>query len=69
MTDIIDGKRVLGDPDEIQEVKNAIETYRLMPELDAYKEKDLLRAHELMMRDLVITGTPGHFGVDVGEIK
>ena len=32
MTDIIDGKRVLGAPDEIQEVKNAIEAYRLMPE-------------------------------------
>ena len=30
VTDIIDGKRVLGPPDEIQEVKNAIEAYRLM---------------------------------------
>ena len=32
VTDIIDGKRVLGAPDEIQEVKNAIKAYRLMPE-------------------------------------
>ena len=53
VTDIIDGKRVLGAPDEIQEVKNAIEAYRLMPELDAFKEKDLLKAHALMMKDLV----------------
>ena len=53
VTDIIDGKRVLGAPDEIQEVKNAIEAYRLMPELDAFKEKDLLKAHRLMMKDLV----------------
>ena len=53
VTDIIDGKRVLGAPDEIQEVKNAIEAYRLMPELDAFKEKDLLRAHGLMMKELV----------------
>ena len=53
VTDIIDGKRVLGAPDEIQEVKNAIEAYRLMPQLDALKEKDLLKAHELMMKDLV----------------
>ena len=53
VTDIIDGKRVLGAPDEIQEVKNAIEAYRLMPQLDAFKEKDLLKAHELMMKDLV----------------
>lgn len=53
VTDIIDGKRVLGAPDEIQEVKNAIEAYRLMPELDAFKEKDLLKAHALMMKNLV----------------
>ncbi len=53
VTDIIDGKHVLGAPDEIQEVKNAIEAYRLMPQLDAFKEKDLLKAHELMMKDLV----------------
>ena len=44
VTDIIDGKRVLGAPDEIQEVKNAIEAYRLMPQLDAFEEKDLLKA-------------------------
>ena len=59
MTDIIDGKHVLGAPDEIQEVKNAIEAYRLMPELDAFKEKDLLRAHGLMMKDLVRNA--GHY--------
>lgn len=53
VTDIIDGKRVLGAPDEIQEVKNAIEAYRLMSQLDAFKEKDLLKAHGLMMKDLV----------------
>ena len=53
VTDIVDGKHVLGAPDEIQEVKNAIEAYRLMPQLDAFKEKDLLKAHGLMMIDLV----------------
>ena len=53
VTDIVDGKHVLGAPDEIQEVKNAIEAYRLMPELDAFKEKDLLKAHGLIMKDLV----------------
>ena len=59
VTDIIDGKRVLGAPDEIQEVKNAIEAYRLMPELDAFKEKDMLKAHGLMMKDLVRNA--GHY--------
>ena len=53
VTDIVDGRHVLGAPDEIQEVKNAIEAYRLMPQLDAFKEKDLQKAHELMMKGLV----------------
>jgi Fic family protein len=53
VTDIVDGKHVLGAPDEIQEVKNAIEAYRLMSDLDAFKEKDLQKAYALMMKDLV----------------
>ena len=59
VTDIFDGKHVLGAPDEIQEVKNAIEAYRLMPKLDAFKEKDLLKAHGLMMSQLVRNA--GHY--------
>lgn len=53
VTDIINGKHVLGAPNEIQEVKNAIDAYHLMLQLDAFKEKDLLRAHAAMMHDLV----------------
>ncbi len=53
VTAIIDGKRVLGAPNEIQEVKNALDAYELLLELNPYKEKDLLRAHRLMMTDLV----------------
>lgn len=53
VTAIIEGKRVLGAPNEIQEVKNAIDAYNLLLELNPYKEKDLLRAHRLMMADLV----------------
>lgn len=59
VTDIVDGKRVLGPPDEIQEVKNAIEAYRMMPQLDAFNEKDLLKAHGLMMKGLVRNA--GHY--------
>ena len=59
VTDIIDGKHVLGAPDEIQEVKNAIEAYRLMPQLDAFKEKDMLKTHGLMMSQLVRNA--GHY--------
>ena len=53
VTDVIDGKHVLGAPNEIQEVKNALQAYQLMHLLDAFEEKDLLRAHGLMMTDLV----------------
>jgi Fic family protein len=34
-------------------VKNALQAYQLMQSLDAFEEKDLLRAHGLMMTDLV----------------
>jgi len=53
ITAIIDGKRVLGNPNEIQEVKNSIQAYDLLLSLNPYKEKDLLKAHQLMMQDLV----------------
>ncbi len=53
VTAIIEGKRVLGAPNEIQEVKNAVDAYELLLELNPYKEKDLLRAHRLMMAELV----------------
>ena len=53
VTDVINGKHVLGAPNEIREVKNALQAYQLMHDLDAFQEKDLLRAHGLMMADLV----------------
>ena len=53
ITAIIEGKRVLGAPNEIQEVKNAVQAYDLLLSLDSTSEKDLLRAHRLMMSDLV----------------
>ena len=53
ITAIIEGKRVLGAPNEIQEVKNAVQAYDLLLTLDSKSEKDLLRAHQLMMKDLV----------------
>lgn len=53
ITAIIEGKRVLGPPNEIQEVKNAVQAYELLLNLNPYKQKDLLKAHQLMMNDLV----------------
>lgn len=53
ITAIIEGKHVLGNPNEIKEVKNSIQAYDLLLSLNPYNEKDLLKAHKLMMQDLV----------------
>lgn len=53
VTAIIDGKRILGNPNEIREVKNAYDTYEMMLSLDPYSVKDLLKAHKMMMEDLI----------------
>lgn len=53
ITAIIEGKHVLGNPNEIKEVKNSIQAYDLLLTLNPYNEKDLLKAHKLMMQDLV----------------
>ncbi len=53
ITAIIEGKRVLGNPNEIQEVKNALQAYDLLMSLNPREQKDLLKAHQLMMQDLV----------------
>jgi Fic family protein len=53
ITAIIEGKRILGPPKDILEVKNAVKAYDILMELNPYKEKDLLKAHRLMMADLV----------------
>jgi Fic family protein len=53
ITAIIEGKRVLGAPNEIQEVKNAVQAYDLLLSQNSTNESDLLRAHSLMMSDLV----------------
>ena len=51
--DILEGKTVVAPIRQIQEVKNVIKTYELYPTLDAFKEKDLLKAHGVMMEALV----------------
>lgn len=70
VTDILDGKRVLGNPLEIKEVKNAADAYNLMFQLDAMKIDDLLRAHRLMMDGLITENgkfRDGNVGIFDGE--
>ncbi len=54
VTAILDGKRVLGNPNEIREVKNAYDTYELLLSLDPNSVKDLLKAHRVMMEGLIL---------------
>lgn len=53
VTDIINGKKVLGAPNEICEVKNAYEVYKLFLDLNPYSVQDLLSAHNVLMNNLV----------------
>lgn len=65
ITAIINGKRVLGDPKEIQEVKNAYEAYEMILSLNPYSEKNFLLAHKLLTTKVV--GTSGKYrSSDVG---
>ena len=53
VTDIINGKRVLGEPSEIREVKTAYEAYNHLLAFNPYSIEDLLKAHKILMADLV----------------
>ncbi|MCC8356381.1 MAG: Fic family protein [Oscillospiraceae bacterium] len=53
VTAILDGKRILGNPNEIREVQNAYETYEMMLTLDPFSVEDLLTAHRHMMNGLI----------------
>lgn len=71
VTAILDGKRVLGNPNEIKEVQNAYEAYELMLRLDPSSVDDLLKAHKLMMNGLVPENgkfRSGGVGVFDGEV-
>ena len=70
-TAILDGKRILGKPNEIKEVQNAYEAYELMLRLDPASVDDLLKAHKLMMNGLVPENgkfRSGGVGVFDGEV-
>lgn len=49
VTEVIKGKRVLGHPREIQEVRNAFMAYEAMEKWKPTSLKDLLEAHRILM--------------------
>lgn len=53
VSDVIDGKRVLGPPKDIREVQNAYDAYDMLTKLNPYSITDVLTAHKIMMLDLV----------------
>lgn len=53
VTDVIDGKRVLGPQEDIFAVKNAFNAYKMLPDLDPFSLSDLKNAHGVMMQGLV----------------
>lgn len=53
MTDIIDGKPVIGPPRDIQEVRGAVAAYEKLDAWQSHSLDDMLAAHALLMHDLV----------------
>jgi Fic family protein len=53
ITAILDGKRVIAPPREVQEVKNALAAYERFDTWRADAEKDLLEAHRVLMSGLI----------------
>lgn len=53
VTDVIEGKRVLGPADDILAVKNAFAAYKELENIDAFSLTDLQKVHGIMMEGLV----------------
>ncbi len=53
ITAMLDGKTVLGTYKEIEEVKGAIDLYDVIDKLDYKKQNDLLKAHKILMANIL----------------
>ncbi len=70
VTDIINGKRILGAPEEICEVKNAFEAYNRLLEMNPYAIDDMLVTHKVLMNELTKEAgvfRSGGVGIFAGE--
>lgn len=61
ITAILEGKRVIAPPREIQEARNAIKAYDLFGQWQPWRQEDLLAAHGIIMGGLL--DAPGKFRV------
>lgn len=53
ITAILEGKRIIAPPREVQEVKNALAAYDRFDTWEPAVEKDLLNAHQILMTGLI----------------
>lgn len=53
VTAILSGKRVIAPPKDIREVQNAYEIYECLHTLNPYSQDDLLKAHRVMVKELI----------------
>ncbi|MFM9089727.1 MAG: Fic family protein [Cyanobium sp.] len=59
VTALFDGQRVIGPARDIQEVRNAITAYEMLPRWEPANRQHLLEAHSLLMAALI--DAPGRF--------
>ena len=67
--DVINGKVVLGEQKEIQEVKNAYAAYGKISEINPYSISDLKKFHGIMTKYIEEESEKAGFGVPVFESK
>ena len=68
ITAILENKRVVGPQKDILEVLNALKVYKNLNQLKFDKEKDFLKAHQLLMNNLI--EKPGKYRTkEVGIVK
>lgn len=68
ITAIVEDKRIVGPQKDILEVLNALEVYRNINKLKPYNEKDFLKAHKILLHNLI--EKPGKYrNQTVGIVK
>lgn len=68
ITAILEGKRVLGTMLEVAEAEGAINAYKEFEHYDPYQLNDLLKAHKILMKDILKTaGNLRSVNVGVGS--
>ena len=53
VTDVINGKKIIGPQDDIVAVKNAFNAYKELENINPLSVSDLLKTHKIMMSNLV----------------